>query len=95
MDREILKLKVSEARDKLTRLDKILKPGEFLQVTRRGKDYARIELEGGIDPYDAVLRSIESLPEPEPDETLRPVARNYKTVVYGMERAEDGNTGRV
>ncbi len=42
----VSKIKLSEARSKLTQLDKILKPGEALQITKRGKAYARIELLG-------------------------------------------------
>ncbi len=82
MEKETIKLNVSEARDKLTQLDKILKPGEILQITRRGKAYARMELMGEIDPYEEVLNSIEDLPEPE--KKLQPVARHYKSLVYGM-----------
>ena len=37
-------MKVSEARSKLTQLDKLLKLGETLQVNKRGKAYACIEL---------------------------------------------------
>jgi len=75
-----IKLKLSEARAKLTQLDKLLKPGESMQVTKRGKVYARIELLGEMDRYEAVLKSIEALPEPK--EKLRPVAQNYKSVLY-------------
>ena len=80
MQQSILKLKLSEARAKLTQLDKLLKPGESMQVTKRGKVYARIELLGEMDRYEAVLKSIEALPEPK--EKLRPVAQNYKSVLY-------------
>jgi hypothetical protein len=83
MEKKILRLSVSDARHKLTRLEEIIKPGEFLQITRRGKAYARIELEGDVDPYEEVLKSIESLPEPE--EPLRTVAREYKRLLYGTE----------
>lgn len=79
----MLKLSVSDARHQLTRLEEILRPGEFLQITRRGKAYARIELEGDLDPYEEVLKSIESLPEP--DASLRTVARDYKKILYGTE----------
>jgi hypothetical protein len=44
----ILKLKLSEARIKLTQLDKLLKPGESLEISKRGKPYARIELLGEL-----------------------------------------------
>lgn len=81
MQRTVKKMKLSEARAKLTQLDKLLKPGEVLQLTRRGKNYACIELSGEVDRYEAVLRSIEALPEPEGK--LRPIARNYKSILYG------------
>jgi hypothetical protein len=76
MERRMVKLSVSDARHKLTRLEEILKPGEFIQITRRGKPYARIELEGDVDPYEEILKSIESLPAP--DEPLQSVARAHK-----------------
>ena len=73
-----LKIKLSEARSKLTQLDKLLKPGEVLQISKRGKAYARLELIGDMDRYEAVLKSIEALPEPK--DKLRPVAQNYKSI---------------
>lgn len=81
MKQTSLILKLSEARSKLTQLDKLLKPGEALQLTKRGKAYARIELLGEMDRYEEVLKSIEALPEPK--EKLRPVAQNYKSILYG------------
>ena len=51
-------MKLSEARSKLTQLDKLLLPGEALQINKRGKPYARIELIGEMDGYDRVLNSI-------------------------------------
>jgi len=86
----LLKLKISEARAKLTQLDKLLKPGETLQVDKRGKAYARIELLGETDLYEKVLQLIESLPEPE--EELRPVAQSYKSILYG---SKNGNSERI
>ena len=83
MGESILKLKLSEARIKLTRLDKILKPGESLEISKRGKPYARIELLGDVDHYEQVLQSIEALPEPFTE--LQPVAENYKSVLYGSD----------
>ena len=77
----ILTLKLSEARSKLTQLDKLLKPGDSLQVNKRGKAYARIELLGDLDPYEKTLELIEALPEPK--KKLRPVAQNYKSILYG------------
>ena len=77
----LLKLKLSEARSKLTQLDKLLKPGEVLQIDKRGKAYARIELLGEMDRYEKVLNSIDALPEPR--EKLRPVAQDYKSILYG------------
>ena len=83
MQQSLLKLKLSEARSKLTQLDKLLKPGESMQVTKRGKVYARIELLGEMDRYEAVLKSIEALPEPK--EKLLAVAQNYKSILYGKQ----------
>jgi hypothetical protein len=80
----VLKLNLSEARTKLTQLDKLLKPGESLLVNKRGKPFARIELLGNIDKYGQVLESIEALPE-APQE-LRPVAENYKSILYENDR---------
>lgn len=79
----VSEIKLSEARSKLTQLDKLLRPGEALQITKRGKAYARIELLGEIDSYEAVLNSIEALPEPEGE--LRPVAQSYKSILYGSD----------
>ena len=90
MGDSVVKLKLSEARSKLTQLDKLLKPGETLQVSKRGKAYARIELLGTLDLYEKVLQSIEDLPEPQED--LRPVAQHYKSVLYGD---RNGNTKRL
>jgi hypothetical protein len=81
MKNSVSKIKISEARSKLTQLDKLLKPGETLQINKRGKAYARIELVGEIDVYDRVLNSIENLPEPKGK--LRAVAQNYKSGLYG------------
>jgi len=85
MGNSVLKMKVSEARSKLTQLDKLLKPGETLRVNKRGKAYARIELIGEMDRYDIVLDSINGLPEPK--EKLRAVAQNYKSILYGSNNA--------
>ena len=74
-------MKISEARSKLTQLDKLLKPGEVLQINKRGKAYAIIELIGELDGYDRVLNAIESLPEPK--KKLLAVAQNYKSNLYG------------
>jgi antitoxin (DNA-binding transcriptional repressor) of toxin-antitoxin stability system len=81
MRNSVSKIKISEARSKLTQLDKLLKPGETLQINKRGKAYARIELVGEMDKYDRVLSAIESLPEPKGK--LRTVAQNYKSKLYG------------
>jgi len=83
MRNSVSKIKISEARSKLTQLDKLLKPGETLQINKRGKAYARIELVGGTDIYDRVLNSIENLPEPKGK--LRAVAQNYKSKLYGKQ----------
>jgi hypothetical protein len=89
MEKPLIKLKLTEARAKLTQLDKLLKPGETLQITKRGKAYARIELLGEMDHYEAVLKSIEALPEPK--EKLQSVAQNYKSLFYGN---DDENSKR-
>ncbi|GAH44885.1 unnamed protein product, partial [marine sediment metagenome] len=81
----VSRMKLSEVRSKLTQLDKLLKPGEALQINKRGKAYARIELIGEMDRYDRVLNSINSLPEPK--EKLRAVAQNYKSILYGSNNA--------
>mgnify|MGYP001619488217 CR=1 FL=1 len=81
MKKPSLKLKLSEARSKLTQLDRLLKPGEILQITKKGKVYANIELLGEMDLYEAVLNSIEALPEPKGK--LQSVAQNYKSFLYG------------
>jgi hypothetical protein len=76
----VLKLNLSEARSKLTQLDKLLKPGESLLINKRGKPYARIELLGDFDKYGQVLKSIEGLPETSQE--LLPVAERYKSILY-------------
>ncbi len=81
----VSKMKLSEARSKLTQLDKLLKPGEALQIDKRGKAYARVELIGEMDRYDRVLNSINTLPEPKGK--LRAVAENYKSALYGRDNA--------
>ena len=81
MRNSVSKIKISEARSKLTQLHKLLKPGESLQISKRGKAYARIELIGEMDGYDRVLNAIEDLPEPKGK--LRAVAQNYKSKLYG------------
>ena len=83
MRNSISKIKISEARSKLTQLDKLLKPGETLQINKRGKAYARIELIGEMDGYDRVLNAIEDLPEPKGK--LCTVAQNYKSKLYGKQ----------
>ena len=83
MKNAVSKIKISEARSKLTKLDKLLKPGEVLQINKRGKAYAIIELIGDldVDGYDRVLDAIENLPEPK--DKLKAVAQNYKSKLYG------------
>lgn len=83
MRNSVDKIKISEARSKLTQLEKLLKPGETLQIDKRGKAYARIELIGEMDSYDRVLKAIEELPEPKGK--LRTVAENYKSKLYGKQ----------
>lgn len=81
MKEPLLKINMSEARSRLTHLHKILEPGQVLQITKRGKPYAIVELLGNIDRYESVLKSIDKLPEPE--ENLKTVAENYKSFLYG------------
>jgi len=81
MKEPLLKINMSEARSRLTQLHKILEPGQVLQITKRGKPYALVELLGDVDRYESVLKSIDDLPEPE--ENLKPVAENYKSFLYG------------
>ena len=85
MKESVTEIKISEARSKLTQLDKLLKPGEVLQINKRGRAYANIELvgesDGHEDGYEKVLNAIEKLPEPEGK--LQAVAQNYKTKLYG------------
>ena len=83
MRNSVSKIKISEARSKLTQLDKLIKPGESLQINKRDKAYARIELIGEMDGYDRVLNAIEDLPEPKGK--LRTVAQNYKSKLYGKQ----------
>jgi len=83
MRNPVSKLKISEARSKLTQLDKLIKPGETLQINKRGKAYARIELIGEMNCYDRVLNAIEDLPAPKGK--LRTVAQNYKSKLYGKQ----------
>ena len=71
---------MSEARSKLTQLHNLLQPGEVLEVTKRGKPYARVQLLGDKDLYESILESIDALPEPE--EGLQRVAENYKSFLY-------------
>jgi len=81
MKQPLIKLSMSEARSKLTRLHNLLKPGQVMEITKRGNPYARIELVGDTDRFESVLKSIDALPEPE--EKLQPVAENYKSLLYG------------
>jgi len=81
MKQPLIKLSMSEARSKLTRLHNLLKPGQVVEITKRGNPYARIELVGDTDRFESVLKSIDALPEPE--EKLQPVAENYKSLLYG------------
>ncbi len=83
MRSSVSKIKISEARSKLTQLDKLIKPGETLQINKRGKAYARIELIGEMDSYDRVLNAIGDLPAPKGK--LRTVAQNYKSKLYGKQ----------
>ncbi len=80
MRKPVIELKLSEARSKLTQLDKLLRPGQVMQITKRGKAYAHIELVGEMDRYESVLESIENLPESK--KKLRAVSQRYKSFLY-------------
>lgn len=86
MKKALIELNMSEARSKLTQLHNLLEPGQVLQITKRGKPYARVELLSGMDRYEAVLRIIEALPEPV--SKLQHVAENYKSLLYGNNNDE-------
>jgi len=81
MKQPLIKLSMSEARSKLTRLHNLLKPGQVVEITKSGNPYASIELVGDTDRFESVLKSIDALPEP--GEKLQPVAENYKSLLYG------------
>ncbi len=55
------------------------------KLTNEARRYARLELIGKMDRHEAVLKAIEGLPEPK--EKLRPVAQNYKSILYGSNNA--------
>ena len=78
MRKPVLQMKLSDVKAKLSKLDQLLQPGQFIQITKKGKKYARIELYEEMDRYEAVLKAIESLPEPKGK--LQPVARNFKSM---------------
>lgn len=79
-------LKISEVRNKITQLDKLIKPGEVLQITKRGKPYAHIKLIQEEDPYEAVLTIVDSLPDNNGN--YQRVAENYKDILYGLKVTE-------
>lgn len=58
-----------------------------MEITKRGKAYARLELVSESDRYDEVLKTIEELPEPKGNK--RSVAKSYKSFIYGK---GDNNT---
>jgi len=75
-------MKINKARPKLTRLDKLLEPGEILPISRRFKAYACIELIDETDTYRRIPNVIENLPEPR--NNLRAVAKNDKITFFGI-----------
>jgi hypothetical protein len=80
MKNSLIRLGMSEARSKLTQLHRLLKPGQVVEINKRSKPYARIELIGDIDLYESVLKSIDALPEP--GEEPQPAAEHYKFLLY-------------
>lgn len=83
MNKKIV-LNISETRNKITQLDKLIKPGDVLEVTRKGKPYAIIRLIQDEDPYEKVLNLINSLPET--DESPKHGAENYKKLLYNKKK---------
>jgi len=79
-----LQLSISEAREKLTQLDRILRPGETIVVSRRGRPFARIELLPQDDPTARVLKILEALPPTKGEK--KKVAARYKELLYGKQR---------
>ena len=93
MKESLIKLSMSEARSKLTQLHSLLKPGQVVEITKRGKPYARIELIGDIDRYESVLKSSElKRRECQTGKEPQPVAENYKFLLYG---SNDENAKRL
>lgn len=71
---------ISQARENLTKLDKILRPGEVLEVRRRNKKYAKIELAPEREKWQEIWEAIQKLPEPGKE--LKDIAENYKKYLY-------------
>ncbi|MCL5966470.1 MAG: hypothetical protein M1550_04550 [Deltaproteobacteria bacterium] len=74
-------LSITEAREKLTRLDRILRPGEAVEISRRGRPFARLELLPPPDPAAGVIEIIGSLPSGKGKK--KRVAARYKDLLYG------------
>lgn len=79
-----LVLNISETRNKITQLDKLMEPGDILEVRRKGKPYAIIKLIQEEDPFERVLKLVNSLPEDNGES--KHVAENYKNHLYKKER---------
>ncbi|MGA1842556.1 MAG: hypothetical protein ACMUIU_18230 [bacterium] len=79
MSKKII-LSISETRNKITQLDKLIGPGDVLEVTKKGKPYAIIRLIQDEDLYEKVSRLINSLPKGhgKPES----IAENYKKLLY-------------
>lgn len=75
-------IKINKARPKLTRLDRLLEPGEMLPISRRCKAYACIELIDETDTYGRIPNIIENLPQPL--NNLQAVAQNDKITFFGI-----------
>ena len=79
-------LNISETRNKITQLDKLIEPGDILEVTKKGKPYAMIRLIQDEDPYERVSRLIDSLPKGHGKP--KRIAENYKKLLYNKKERE-------
>jgi antitoxin (DNA-binding transcriptional repressor) of toxin-antitoxin stability system len=77
----INRFSITEAREKLTRLDRILRPGEVVEISRRGRPFARLELLPPPDPAREIMEIIGSLPSGKGKK--KRVAARYKDLLYG------------
>ncbi len=75
---------VSLVREHLTHLEKVMEPGEVLEVCRRGRPYFEIKLAGpkkGEDPYEILDRALKHLPPARGKK--KDIARRADEYLYG------------